>query len=255
VPTTIIVKNPGASSVGIQDMGIVLEAGTQETFVGTDGSFSIGDVYESVDLATHVGAGTLVIHDGTSDLSAADGVKHVNVQTQLEDEPEDSGGTGNHVGSSAPTGTPAAGNLWFHTGTGQNLLYCYDGSRSKWLSVQRLVFAYGKKGKAKDVYMEALDGIGEPESMYDMLRNATVTGIGVAAEEVHSGAAIDIEIRANEVKIGHIDTTVSEPFAARDENLNLDIAQGAMLQLYINSPNNKKIEDTVAWVEVAWRAS
>lgn len=250
---TIIVKNNGGLPVGIEDLGISIPAGSQEEFVGADGLFSLSEVADSKDLAAAVTAGTLVVNDGTSDLSAADGTKHVKVQTELEDEENGSGGSSWAVSATAPS-SPSDGDGWYKPADG--ILYIYDATRGgKWLSAHRLCVEFARKNKSKNVYLDVLDGIGVPDSMYCMLRDATVTGFSVSAEDTDAGADIDMEVRADEVSIGSVALPEGEPTQALVPNANWDLSSGARLQVYVNSNNNKKAEDVVAYVEFAWRAS
>ena len=47
-----------------------------------------------------------------------------------------------HVGSSPPGWTPGVGDLWFCTATGWNILMYWDGTRSKWLSVETEILSW-----------------------------------------------------------------------------------------------------------------
>jgi len=67
---TCIIKNDGASPVMIEDLGITVDATSQIDF---HEQFDYTDIADSDDLRDLVTAGTLVINDGTSDLSPADG--------------------------------------------------------------------------------------------------------------------------------------------------------------------------------------
>lgn len=68
---TLVLKNTTGVDVTIADAsGIVIPASGQDTFT-EDGL--IRQLAESLDLRTFVNAGTIVVNDGTSDLSPADG--------------------------------------------------------------------------------------------------------------------------------------------------------------------------------------
>lgn len=82
---TIIVKNNSGSVVSIDDLGITLANATQRTLVQDDaGEFTIDELDGSVNLYTLVAAGTLILNDGTTDLSTVNGVRHVKLDTEWE---------------------------------------------------------------------------------------------------------------------------------------------------------------------------
>ena len=78
---TVIIKNNSGGNVTIEDLGITIADGNQETF---SESFTYPEVAGSDDLRTLVQAGTLVVNDGSSDLSAADGVNRLTIHSVEE---------------------------------------------------------------------------------------------------------------------------------------------------------------------------
>jgi len=80
---TIIVKNNSGSTQTIDDLGLILADSTQRTL--TD-EFTLDEIDASSDLYTLVGAGTLVINDGSSDLSSSNGQTHILITTDWEQE-------------------------------------------------------------------------------------------------------------------------------------------------------------------------
>ncbi|RLB71280.1 MAG: hypothetical protein DRH04_02045 [Deltaproteobacteria bacterium] len=81
--TIIIIKNNSGSDQDILDLGITIEDGTQRNL--TD-EFTLDEIDGSQDLYNLVDNGTLVVNDGTQDLSASDGVKHISLITDYEDD-------------------------------------------------------------------------------------------------------------------------------------------------------------------------
>ena len=76
---TIIVKNNSGSDVAINDLGILsVPDGGQRDLTA---SFEPSKIVASSDLQSLVNAGTLVINDGTSDLSSSDGLDLITLQT------------------------------------------------------------------------------------------------------------------------------------------------------------------------------
>jgi len=82
---TIIIKNSGGSAVDIDDLGISIPATSQRTLLQTSGGeFTLDELDASSDLYTLVNAGTLVVNNGSSDLSTANGLLHLRIDTDWE---------------------------------------------------------------------------------------------------------------------------------------------------------------------------
>ena len=71
---TIILKNNTGSDVTVNDLGLVIPASSQ---VEANDLYSLHEIYESDDLQTLVDAGTIVVNDGTNDLSIADATNSI----------------------------------------------------------------------------------------------------------------------------------------------------------------------------------
>lgn len=89
--TVVIAKNVAAFDVTIEDMGTEILISGQETL--TD-NFSFINIAKSTDLKTLVQNAQIVINDGSSDLSAADGLDHISVNSVYENDTDYSGGSG-----------------------------------------------------------------------------------------------------------------------------------------------------------------
>lgn len=79
---TIIAKNNSGDEVEIEDLGIIIANGDQNKL--NESVIPLCLVYESDNLKTLVEDGTLVMNDGTSDLSAADGVHFIEVWNNIQ---------------------------------------------------------------------------------------------------------------------------------------------------------------------------
>ena len=71
---TVIIKNSGGAPVEIADLGISIPASSQITM---SDQFSFEEIAGSDDLRDLVTAGTLVLNDGSSDLSSANGTLYL----------------------------------------------------------------------------------------------------------------------------------------------------------------------------------
>lgn len=79
--TIVIAKNPGGSDLGIEDLGLVVEAGGERILTDL---FSLGAITESEDLRTRVSAAQIVINDGISDLSIPEALSQLDILTEFE---------------------------------------------------------------------------------------------------------------------------------------------------------------------------
>lgn len=70
----VVIKNDSGSTITIGDLGLVIANATQ---VDAHLQFSYGELTNSDDVRALVNAGTLVLNDGSSDLSASNGVKYL----------------------------------------------------------------------------------------------------------------------------------------------------------------------------------
>lgn len=82
---TVIIKNNSGSEQTIEDLGLVIADATQ---IEMSQQFNYTEISTSDDLKTLIDAGTLVVNDGTDDLSSADGVKYLTLINKkvLEDD-------------------------------------------------------------------------------------------------------------------------------------------------------------------------
>jgi len=74
---TVIVKNSSGSDYDIEDLGVLIIDGTT---INLSNEFTYTELCNSDVLRTLVGAGSLVINDGVSDLSAAEGVNYLTLE-------------------------------------------------------------------------------------------------------------------------------------------------------------------------------
>lgn len=74
---TVIVKNSSGSTQTLDDFGITLLNGTQRTLTE---NFDYDEISGSAELKTKVLASELIVNDGTSDLSSADGAEYIQLE-------------------------------------------------------------------------------------------------------------------------------------------------------------------------------
>jgi len=87
---TIIAKNVTGGEITIGDLGLPIPALSQNTLVGgASPEKTLSEVLDSLDLGTEISAGNIVINDGTDDLSIADALKHIGVETDYVSEQDE----------------------------------------------------------------------------------------------------------------------------------------------------------------------
>lgn len=147
--------------------------------------------------------------------------------------------------SALPTSGLAAGQLAVKDG----ILCCYDGTRSKWLSVQRIYLTFGRKGQTSNQYLPfAAGNLPSNNSGYRIPRNATIVSI---SGQLDSAGTVDFRLRSNDNAANISTLSLSSSTGGQDNTINVDTSQGDFLQMY--SDNATAVEDPMVIVEVAYR--
>lgn len=141
-------------------------------------------------------------------------------------------------------GSPVAGNVEFKGG----VLYAYDSTRTKWLSVDRVTYTAGRRqNRATNIYMRVSDGVPTSATGIRMLRDGTITGIFAQTRVAESWT---FEVRRNGSVIASLVMTAVAGNQAT--TVNVDVSQGDEIQFYCNGTD---ISFPVGGIEVAWRES
>lgn len=147
--------------------------------------------------------------------------------------------------SSAPTTNLANGQLAVVGG----ILYAYDSTRTKWLSVQRETFAFGRRGSSKDQWINHYAGtLASNNSGLRVMRNATIVGL---AGQLDGSGTCDMRIRKNDVLVDITTLSIAAATGAQDTTIDVDLSAGDFLQCYIE--NSTSVSDPMIVVEIAWR--
>lgn len=130
-----------------------------------------------------------------------------------------------------------------------DVLYIYDDTRTKFLSVDRQHMVATKKGNAKDIYLRVGEGIATSETGLRVMSNATITALAVQTDVA---ATWTLEVRKNGSATVIASLAVSA--AAGDEDLTIDVNvdAGDELQFYANVPTGT-IKSPVAQIQLARR--
>ena len=144
-----------------------------------------------------------------------------------------------------PTSGLAAGQVAVKDG----ILCCYDGSRSKWLSVQRIYLTFGRKGNTSNQFLSFGGGnLPSNNSGFRIPRNATVVSM---SGQLDSSGTTDMRLRSNDNAANIATLAISTAIGAQDNALNVDISAGDFMQMY--SDNATGVEDPMVIVEIAYR--
>ena len=147
--------------------------------------------------------------------------------------------------SALPTSGLAAGQMAVKDG----ILCVYDGTRSKWLSAQRLYLIFGRKGRTSNQYLSFGGGhFYSNNSGYRIPRNATIVSI---SGQLDASGTVDLRLRSNDNAANIATLSISGALGAQDTTVNVDISAADFLQMY--SDNATTVEDPMIIVEVAYR--
>lgn len=273
--STIIAKNTTGGAIEIEDLGISIPASSQRTLSDL---FTKNEIMISKDLDTEVSNGNIVINDGSNDLSVANGLQHVNYETQWEDVDPDTTAFVQHtlsshldVSSALPnslfvlkyntsTGlwtpqeqmqqtdnppTDATGSVWIGP---DRLPYYFDIDRNKWLTINRAILSYSRGGNADGSYLTV--GGWSGADYYYLPRPATITSLHCKARAGHVGKSFSVEDEVSATTIYSFSLGAEYTFVDNDLNINVDVE--SLLRVYV-SPVGNPTKDPICQIELAWR--
>jgi len=147
--------------------------------------------------------------------------------------------------SALPTSGLAAGQLCVVGG----IPYVYDGTRSKFLSIARMLVTFGRKGPTKDQYLNFYAGnLVSNNSGLRIPRNATIISL---SGQLDVSGSCNFRIRKNDVGSNITTLTLSSTLGNGDITINVDLSSGDYLQSYLDCVST--VTDPVLIVELAWR--
>jgi hypothetical protein len=244
---SIILKNVSGVDLPLDDFGITLIVGEERTLSDT---FDFADIVESDELKQYISDGDIVINNGTSDLSIADSLAAVTLESKYEDEENDpSGGSGWSVGTTPP-GSPSNGDGWFNVNT--QMLYFWDALRTAWLTARwNTHYALPQNARNKYLYPSAYHD--DPEGHVYLLRPVTVCAAHVSVEVVRRNTDAGIALEEDYVNKGDliIDGSTQGWKTYAFPTLTVNFSAGSRMQMYCWS--NKRIDEPFVTLECAWR--
>lgn len=129
------------------------------------------------------------------------------------------------------------------------ILYVFDSSRDIWVTSNRDVFAAGKDGRAKNIYLRAIDGQASNQNGYRVSRDSVITTVvaqsrGTAVWKTH------IRTNGNESDLYTLEISGG---GSHDNNVDIRLNAGDRIQFYCESDSFFGIQAPLVWIEVAGR--
>jgi hypothetical protein len=144
--------------------------------------------------------------------------------------------------SSAPSTGLAAGQVVIV----DNILYTYDGTRSKWLSPSKLI-GFGRAGASDGVFLLGPGDLGTQNSGWTMPRDGTILAAAGSSSGGNDSKTFALGINGTLV--------ITQSFTAGSilfPNINIDFSAGDNMQIYVTA-GGAAINDPQITIEVAWR--
>lgn len=144
--------------------------------------------------------------------------------------------------ASAPSTDLAAGQV----AVVDNILYIYDGTRSKWLSPSKLI-GFGRAGAADGVFMLGPGDLGTTNSGWTMPRDGTIISAAGSSSGGNATKNFILGINGSQVQSANFSGG-----AYLNTSINIDFSAGDNIQIYVTAAGTP-INDPEVTIEVAWR--
>ena len=167
----------------------------------------------------------------------------------------DLSGLTNTIGSGITfPGSPTGGTLYYRTDV--NLLFYYDYSRSKWLTVEQHTLTCGRATitAAGTTYMRVGDATQSSVVGFRMIRNGTIVGTSINNTNSLT-VARNIEIRVNNSTVNKVTMTMLTGFTGSNlNNANLDFSIGDLIQVVaVAATTGAALDNAMVVVDIAYR--
>ncbi|SFR89764.1 hypothetical protein, partial [Maribacter stanieri] len=147
--------------------------------------------------------------------------------------------------TSTPTGT-SGGQMFVSNDDG--ILYIYDGTRSKWLSIDRTMVGWGRNSNnTSNEYLRQFNGALSNQNGWRMVRNGTITAISAQSDIDQTWT---FEVRKNDATTVIASITMTGIQGNHNNTLNVDINEGDFIQAYCNGTS---VDYPETLIEIAWR--
>ena len=240
----IIAKVIVDQTIDITDMGVVdIPPYGQRNL--TD-NFEEQQIFESDDLADHIQNDNIIINLNGTDLSKADSLNAIQVESKYIDESNDEYGT-------TPTESgenPGNGDAFFAVAYG--LPFYYSESTGYWLGA-RFPLSFSYTGNCANQYLNSPNGYANPDGAYRVLCDLHICSAIIDVRFTSNNTNVTINPHINQVTTGD-DFNVSGGSGWKfyeNYNLNILVPKHDKLQVYCIS--NKSLNDAYVTFGAAWR--
>jgi hypothetical protein len=156
-------------------------------------------------------------------------------------------------GTSFPV-SPTGGTLYYRTDV--DILFQYDYSRSKWLSVDTHTLTCGRASITADetTYYRIGDATQSSVVGFRMIKNGTIVGASVTNTNSLT-VARNVEVRVNNSAVNKVTMTILTGTTGTSvSNFNLDFSVGDLLQVVaIADGTGAALDNTIVVIDVAYR--
>ncbi|MCD8402602.1 hypothetical protein [Tenacibaculum finnmarkense] len=147
--------------------------------------------------------------------------------------------------TTTPTGT-SGGQMFVDSTNG--ILYIYDGTRAKWLSVDRTMVGWGvNNANTTNQYLRQFNGAQSSQNGWRMIRNGTITAISAQTDINQTWT---LEIRKNDGTTAIASLTITNQQGNHNNSVNIDVNEGDFIQAYCNGSS---VDYPETLIEIAWR--
>ena len=150
--------------------------------------------------------------------------------------------------------SPSEGDLYHRIDEG--LLFVYDSSRGKYLSVFRVTFGAGRASAVAgtDTYMRVGDATQSSTAGFRMFRNGTITAVSVYNNNTLT-ATRNIEVRVNNSAVNKVTLNIPNGQAGSQlRNGNQDFSAGDLIQVVaLAGAVGSALANVIVTIEMAWR--
>ena len=114
------------------------------------------------------------------------------------------------------------------------LLYAYDGTRIKWLSVDRNLIGWGRNSNnTTNEYLRQYNGAQSNNNGWRMIRKGTITAITIQTNGTSDVSNYKVEIEKNNNTTAILTLLVANTeLGKHDTTINIDFDEGDFLQCY-----------------------
>ncbi len=131
------------------------------------------------------------------------------------------------------------------------ILYMYDATRTKWLSVNRQTLVFSKAGITADQYLNLAGGVIDSGSGYRIPANSTIVSMSVQSSTTDN-YSVSIRKSGSVTDLATLSVPGTDGTSTVSTNTNLTINED--IQCYLNyTGSSAGVEDPVVMIQLAWR--